>query len=294
MSNKTKGILCLVFSALLYSTMSVLIRLLNAGGLPPMTQVFSRYIFAFMAAAVFFFLARKEKIKLAKKDIPLLLITTIFCYALTNLFFTYGIIYTLVSNALFLFYSYAILTPVLAFFLLKEKLNKWNLISILLCLVALFMLFQPNALPTWKLGAVFAILSALGQALYFVFRRKLSNYSAVFMMFANTLVGVIVLGSMSLIFENSFYSGGEIAQVSSSTWLISILFGLINFGAWFLMTRGFEMFKSSSGSMILLIENVFAILFALTFFGEVPTLVTVVGGILVLSASILVILKGEG
>jgi drug/metabolite transporter (DMT)-like permease len=287
-----KGIVFLLLSALLYSSMPVMIRLLGGSGMPPMSQVFLRYIFAFIAAVVYFTGFQKTKFKVDKKDWGLFAVATIFCYALTNLFFTYGILNTLVSNALFLFYTYAIITPILGFFLIKEKLNKFNIVALILSFAALLLLFQPNALPTWKIGGIFALLAALGQSLYVIIRRKLGSYSAGIMMLGNTFVGVIILGAMALVFENSFYKT-TIFTLSINTWVTTILFGIANFLAWFFMTKGFELFKATAGSLILLTELVFGVVLALIFFSEVPTLLTLVGGGLILISSVLVIMKGK-
>jgi drug/metabolite transporter (DMT)-like permease len=292
-SDSVKGILLLLTSAFLYSIMPVMIRILGGGGMPPMSQVFLRYIFAFLSATIYFFFISKSKLKIDKKDLLLLSVTTIFGYALTNLFFTYGILFTKVSNALFLFYIYAIIAPILGYFFLKDKINSINIISLLISLIALFLLFSPNSIPTWKIGGFFAILSALGQSSYLILRKKLHKYPANFMMLINTLVGVIVLGLLSLTFDSSFYFKSGITHVSNNVWLTTVFFGIDNFLAWFAMTKGFEYFKATSGSIILLSELVFGIFFAFLFFKEIPTIATVIGGILILFASTLVILKGQ-
>lgn len=292
-NTKTLGIFYLFTAALLYSFLPAFIRWVGSGGLPPMTQVFSRYIFAFIAASVYFFIIKRATLVIRKKNIVILSISAIVGYALTNLFFTYAILFTYVGNALFLFYSYAIITPVLGFFLLREKLNKFHIVSIILSTIALFLLFQPSSIPTWKLGGVFAILSAVGQSVYLLLRRKLMNYSSHHMMFINTLVGVIIVGVLSLLFESTFYSS-SIGAVSGKTWMISAVAGLTNFSAWFCMTKGFEIFKASTGSIILLIEIVFGILIAFILFQEIPTILAFVGGLFILLSSTLVILKSSG
>lgn len=292
-NDSLKGIFLLLISAFLYSVMPILIRTLGGGGLPPMSQVFLRYIFAFLSAAIYFFFISKSKITINKKDWFLLALVTVFGYSLTNLFFTYGILFTNVSNALFLFYTYAIIAPVLGYFILKDKINTANIISVVISLIALVLLFSPNSVPTWKLGGFFAILSSLGQASYLILRKKLHSYPASFMMFINTLVGVVVLGVLSICFENSFYFQGGISHVTSNVWLTTVLFGIDNFLAWFAMTKGFEYFKATAGSIILLSELVFGIFFAFLFFKEIPTMMTLVGGALILVSSTLVILKGE-
>ena len=290
---KNKGILLILLSALLYSVMPVLIRTLGGGGLPPVSQVFLRYIAAFIAAALYFFRTSRNKITIQKKDIALLLIATIFGYALTNLFYTYGMLNTYVSNALFLFFTFAIIAPILGFILLKDKLNMFNAAALIITVIALVLLFQPNAIPTWKIGGMFAILSALGQATYLIVRKKLKNYSASFLMLANTFAGVIVLGILSLMMEQSFYFQGGIQRISLNTWVTTVLFGIDNFLAWIVMTKGFEYVKAATGSIVLLPELVFGIFFAFLFFKEIPTYVTLAGGTLILLSSILVITKGE-
>jgi len=288
-----QGIFFLLLSAFLYSIMPVLIRFLGNDGIPPLSQVFLRYGVAFLCALIYYFSKKQGKITLQKKDLPLLALATIGGYGLTNVFYTYSILTTQVSTALFLFFTFALIAPVLAFIFLKEKINTFNVIALFVSFLALLLLFQPNAVATWKVGGIFALLSALAQATYVVTRKKLSQYSSSFMMLANTLMGFLVVGMLSVFWEQAFYLQGGILHVSVNTWLVTILFGIDNFLAWFMMTKGFEYFKASSGSIILLSELIFGILFAFLFFQEVPTLLTWLGGILILFASILVILKGK-
>ncbi|MBI4973684.1 DMT family transporter [Candidatus Roizmanbacteria bacterium] len=293
LSKQRRGVFFLLLSAFLYSIMPVLIRILGKGGIPPISQVFLRYVFAFLSASMYFFIVSRAKININRKDVLTLLIITIFGYALTNLAFTYGILYTQVGNALFLFYSYAIIAPILGFFLLKDKINTTNIISLILSFISLVLLFQPNAFPTWKVGGFFAILAAVGQSVYLILRKKLSKIPASTMMLINTFVGVVVLAGLGLFFENKFYFQGGINQISTKTWIATMLFGIDNFLAWFTMTKGFEYFKATTGSIILLSELIFGIVFAFLFFSEIPTVVTLVGGVLILISASLVIIKGE-
>ena len=112
------------------------------------------------------------------------------------------------------------------------------------------------------------------------------------MMILNTFVGIVVLGILSLIFERSFYNG-IIQTISLKTWITTIIFGIDNFLAWLFMTKGFELSKASTGSIVLLIENVFAIVLAAIFLNEIPTYLTIVGGSLIVLSSIIVISKSE-
>jgi drug/metabolite transporter (DMT)-like permease len=181
----------------------------------------------------------------------------------------------------------------LGFIFLKDKVNKFNIICLVLSSIALILLFQPTAFATWKLGASFAFLSSLATASYLIARKKLSDYRASYMMLVNTFLGALVVGALGLFVDHSFYFHGGITHVTNSTWLVTILFGIDNFAAWLAMTKGFEYFRATSASIILLSELVFGVLFAFAFFHEIPTIATFIGGLLILFASILVILKGE-
>lgn len=290
--NFNKGLVYLALSALIYSAMPVLIRQLDAGNIPPISQVFLRYIIAFLCALIYFNFSR-EKFPVLKKTF-LLASVGVFGYGLTNLLFTFGVIYTNISNALFIFYCYAIITPVLAFFVLKENLNKFHIVSIVTMLVALTLLFQPTSIDTWKIGALFAFASALTQSFYLVGRRLLNDYSSAFILLASTFLGAISMGILALAIESNFYflSGG-INKLSAETWLVTLIFGVGNFGAWFSMSQGFQLIKATTASLIMLVELLFSTLFALIVFSEVPTIMTIIGGLLILIGAVIVILKGE-
>ena len=251
------GIVYLLAAALIYSTMPVLIRSLNTGHLPPISQVFLRYVFAFLAAAIYFVVTRSD-FKVKRKDLPLLIFISIFGYALTNLFFTYGVLLTQVSTALFIFYCFGVVTPVLGIIFLKEKFNNANLLALVLGFLALLLLFTPTGLPGPKIGAVFALLSALAQSSYLVGRKILSGYSSKLILLSSTSLGVLTTGILALTLERKFYSGvGGILEISSRTWLVTVIFGLLNFMAWFLMSKGFQTVKATTGGLVLLLENGF-------------------------------------
>jgi drug/metabolite transporter (DMT)-like permease len=204
MAKTSKGILYLLASAFIYSSLSVFIRLLNAAKVEPTAQTLMRYLFACLMAALYFKVSH-SKFFFDKKHLLLLTLAAVFGYSLTNMFFTYAVIYTQISTALFIFYSFAILTPVLAFLILKEKANRYNFISLGLGLLSLLFLFQPNALSTWKLGGFFALLCALGQSFYLIARKKLHQFSAQELMVINTAAGVITMAVLTQFLYPNFY-----------------------------------------------------------------------------------------
>ena len=287
----SKGVLFIGISVLLYSIMPVLIRLLGRGHIPPMSQVFLRYCVACAAACIYFF-ATKSKFSVARKDMPLLFLVALFGYALVNLFYTYANLNTQIGTVLFIFNCSTVLGPLLGYFFLKEKLQSSIIIAMVIGFISLFFLFSPGPFATWKIGAVFALVSAVGSSFYVIGRKKLGRYDSKLILLVNTIVGVLVLGVLSYMFEGNFYSGA-IYTVSATTWITTVLFGLDNFLAYLFMTKGFQLVTAGTGSMVMLTENFIGVLFAFLFFAEIPTMTSLVGGLLILAASLLVLVKSE-
>lgn len=293
MTNFRKGIFFLFTSVFLYSAMPVLIRFLGAATMPPASQVFLRYIVAFLCAAVYFRL-KGLTFSVKKKDMPILLGIAFVGYALTNLLYTYAILLTQVSTVLFIFYCFSVMTPILGKLFLNERLSVSKIIALVLGFTALLFLFRPGPVNTWKIGALFALASAVAQSIYVIGRKKIERVDSTTILLTNTFVGVVAVGLISYISEAHFYIGQNgITALSSVTWFVTILFGIMNFAAWLFMTRGFALVTAGTGSLVMLSENFIGVLFALLFFSEIPTISTLIGGILILVASVLVIAKGE-
>lgn len=287
-----KGILYLFASVVLYSIMPVLIRFLGKGSIPPASQVFLRYIVAFVCALVYFRFTG-EKLILRKNILVPLIAVSLVGYALTNLFYTYAILLTQVGTVLFIFFSFSVMTPILAQIFLREPITRVKVAALVLSAGALLFLFRPGPVATWRLGALFAVASAMGQVVYVIGRKKISQVSSATLLLANTLVGVVAVGFVSLLTEFSFYSSGRIGTVMSTTWVLTVLFGIDNFAAWLFMTKGFRLVSAGTGSLVMLTENFIGIIFAFLFFREIPSVLTAIGGLCILLASYLVVRAGE-
>ncbi len=288
MENKKKGILYLLIAVLLYSIMPVLIRFLGKGNIPPMSQVFLRYCVAFLCSIIYI-MSTRSTLYVSKKDYALLFFVALFGYALVNLFYTYANLNTQIGTVLFIFNCSTVIGPFLGYVFLKERLTKSTIFAMIIGFISLFFLFSPGSMATWKMGAIYALLAAIGSSVYMIGRKKLGAYDSIILLFANTLVGVVTLGILALLFESSFYFGRGIFNVAPVTWLVTILFGIDNFAAYLFMTKGFQIVSAGTGSMVLLLENFTGLLFAYIFFQEIPAYSSLFGGAIILFASYLVI-----
>ena len=85
----------------------------------------------------------------------------------------------------------------------------------------------------------------------------------------------------------------KITTLSLQSWLAALVAGAINFFGWLLMSKGFQLVKAATGSLVMLVENVFVVFIGYLFLEEIPTLSTFLGGLLVIAAAVLVTLKGD-
>jgi drug/metabolite transporter (DMT)-like permease len=292
MSKFTRGVLYLFISVILYSIMPVLIRILGRGHIPPASQVFMRYCVAWIAAITYFTVS-KSKFSVKKQDVILLVIVSLCGYALLNWVYTLANLTTQIGTVLFIFNCSTIMGPLLGHIFLKEKLNNGKIIAMIIGFVSLLFLFRPGPFATWKLGAFFALLAAMGNSLYVIGRKKLGNYDSKLILLTNTTLGVFVMGIISFLLESKFYFHGGITSLAPTTWLITVLFGLDNFTAYLFFTKGYQLVSAGTGSMVMLTENFIGVMFAFLFFSEIPTIPTLVGGVLTIAASVLVMRKGD-
>ena len=287
MKEHSRGIIYLLIASVLYAIMPIWIRMLGHT-MPAFAQVFARYVVA-ATVAVGFAVWKKESLrpKNARDGIVLISIA-ILGYGLSNVAFTVAIINTTITNALFLFFTSSIMTPVLAVIILKEKFTKPLSIAIGLSLLGMYFMFQPQFGSSQVVGMGFALLAAFLVSIYYVGRRIVKDVSASLIMVYSTVFGAIGVGIISMLFERSFWSGSPLMAMQTLAPII-IIFGIDNFLAWFFLSRGLQTVPAGKGSIILLSELFFGVILSIVYFGEIPTVLTVIGaGCIALSAIVVI------
>jgi drug/metabolite transporter (DMT)-like permease len=291
MKPDTRGILYLLTAGLCYSIMVIFVRVL-AKEIPPFSQVFLRYLIA-LSVSIFVFRSKKIDWKLkSKKEYFILFIMGFFGYGLTNLLFTLGVINTSLANAEFIFSTSVVITPLLGFLLIREKLSVNTIVSILSVSLGSFLLFNPGINGNF-IGGLFSIGAALCNSIYMIGSRKLKNYSSSVLMIYSTFLGAISSGIFSLIWENKFYISSmginqfSLYNLSPLVIFTIFIFGFDNFAAWTLLNKGLQKVKAGTASIILLIEPVIATIIGFFIYSELLRLVNY-AGILLITLGILI------
>lgn len=280
---KTLGFSSLLLSAMAFGSFGIWIRLLNKE-VSVYQQIVLRNGVAFILALLLV-LATKQLKTIDWKSINkqnLLLYT--FLIPLAVVAYNIAIIDTKIAVATFAFYVGTILTGWIGGVLFfNEKLTKDKWVSLILVIIGLCLFAYPfNKL---SIGLIAGIVSGILDGSANGFRKDLSGkVSKIVLVLLTGIGGVIVSGILIVIFKEEL---NFLPALSSTGWLVGIVFGALLVLLNYLLLIGFQNFDLSLGAIVLSLELLFALLFGILFLKEFPTTLEIAGGTLILIANIL-------
>lgn len=283
MNKKTIGFSSLLLSGLTFGSFGLWIRLLNKE-MTVYQQIVFRNGFALLFSFLIIVIAKRVFPKLNginKKNLLGYTLTVPIAVILYNL----SILKTTIALTTFSFYAGTILTSMIfGIVIFKEKMTQIKLLSFVFVLIGIFLFAYPISLTSMHVGLILGLLSGAFDGISNVFRKDLSGkVDKYFLVFLTTLGGVIVSGIMI------FYSHHElnfIQNISLASWIIGPIFGFILIAVNYLLLVGFQNFDLSIGTIILSSELLFALIFGLLFFHELPAVKEIIGGLFIALAVI--------
>lgn len=164
-----------------------------------------------------------------------------------------------------------------------EKISLIKFISLGLCLIGLFLIFNFSFDKSLAIYLIYAVFSGFCTAIWNVFSKKVTlKYSVTQVLTIDALL-TILLSPILMYILNEKYIIPEL----STPWLALFLFGIFGIFASLSLLKGFRYIQAQIGSLILLIEPAFGALFGFLFFREMLNFGTLLGGSLILSGSAL-------
>ncbi len=166
MTNKNKGILFIILSAFGFALMSLFVKL--SGDIPSMQKSFFRNLVSLFFA---FYIIKKSKIgfKFQKGNLLGLILRATFG-TLGIIFNYYAIENLILSDATMLNKLAPFFVIIFSFFILKEKIKLWQVISILIAFLGSLFIINPNLIigllnnnvPKTSLNSLPALIGVLG------------------------------------------------------------------------------------------------------------------------------------
>lgn len=280
-----KGTIYVIIAALLFGFIGIFGRIID---LPPTVQTFYRLLIAalFLLSII---LIRKEKFKTPKLNIWLLIALAL-SFLGSTVFFIKAVKLIPVANAVFIAYTFPVIVAVLSPLLLKEKFNKIAGFSLIMSLVGIYLLLLPSKFITNKSelsGVIFAFIGAISYASALMISRKIGNQiSSYVLTFWQSAIGALVLLPFAIVTKYT---------IDLKTIILLSIFALL---IWVIgismLFRGVKSTPAQDASIILYLEPLAAVLYAIVFFKEIPSTVSIVGGAIILASGLItIILSGK-
>ena len=291
MKNKltVKGYAAIIVSAILFGCMPLISKHIYADGVNSMTLVLLRSALSlpFLAALAFF--KRMPFIRPARDILPVMAVGIVGC-AITPLLLLSSYNYINGGTATVLHFVYPAAVLVIELVFLRVKARAGSIIGILLCIVGIALFYDPTAGINLT-GSILALVSGISNALYIVLLGRLVTRG----MGEYTFAFYATLGSMLSLLTVCLAGGYLALPRTIGGWLLCVLFAvMINVGAVVLFQVGTFIIGGQKASILSTFEPITSLVVGYFAFGEGIGLLSVLGSLLVIAASVLIaVLDGK-
>jgi drug/metabolite transporter (DMT)-like permease len=248
-------------------------------------QSVNNFLFSRFSLAVLVMLAlRPSVVKRIDRDLLLRAASAGVFLGFGYIFQTLGLARTGAAITGFVTGLYVVMTPLLAYFFLKEKLNKLIWSCVFLATIGLGLLSIRGF--SVGIGEMLVLASAFFFAAHIIALGKWSSGRDVYAMTVVQLAMCALLSGIASIPE------GYSAPPDTGVWAVVVFTAVICTAvAFVIQTWSQAHMTTTKVAVILTMEVVFAAVFAMIFGGERLTLQATLGGILVLTAMFMIVLK---
>ena len=276
MNNQLKGITCILFASIGFSLMTFFVRL--SGELPTMQKAFFRNAFALVIAIVVL-LIKRERFTIKKEFGTDILFRCLF--GTTGLIANFYAIDRLpladanMLNKLSPFFAILLSIP-----LLKEKPSKLDIAATLVAFIGALFIIRPTPENLSVGPALIGLYGGFGAGTAYVFVRRATGKGAA------TPVIVICFSLFSCLLTLPFIVAGY-EPMSPIQLLFLIAAGLSAALGQFSITTAYKYAPAGKLSVFDYLQVIFAALWGILFFHEVPTLMSVIGYIIIIGVAFL-------
>jgi DME family drug/metabolite transporter len=263
-SEHTRGLLAVLFAALIWSTGGMFIKLIS----------YDAYTIAGLrsafAAIVFLVIFRRTVF-----TINWLTLFNAAMYAAILTFFVIATKRTTAANAIFLQFTAPLYVLILEPLLLKTRLERINVLTIGVCFVGMSLFFIGKLDPGHLSGNLIALCSGICFAAFLLGQRKNApQYHAAAIFWGNILIGLICLPALL-----------QIPTIFSADFLMGTYLGIVQIGiAYAIFTYGLKRVHAVESALIAMVEPVLNPVWVFIGYGEQPSPGAITGGLLILVA----------
>lgn len=279
-SNRRLGLLLVFMAAFIWGTTGVATKIIYSDGVKPLTLVFLRMLFAspFYASLAYITRLNLSKISLDKKVI---LVYGLILIPLFNITYFTALSFTKVSNAAFLLYTAPIFVAILSPLIIHEKITVTKIIAVMISMIGIFLIIRFDTSEI-VIGDIIALLAGIIYSFFFIAGRMIRHSPIIVNLYSSMIAAIVLLPFATL--------NGFIIPKSS---LIYILYLVIfpTFLSYTFYLKGLTMVNAIDASIIATVEPLSATILGMIIINEQFTINTILGGALILIASIIITIK---
>lgn len=277
MKKEALGVYQIIAANLLSAFIAILIRFGKDLGVP--TMAFFRVFLAAIFLLPLFHISKKIKLAPFKKEKAKLIFFGLM-HGIILLSYFISLNFLTIASASLLISSLSIWVVVFSYFILKEKIQKITLVSLIISIVGLILVLSPQNFFIFEslIGSALGLLGGILAGLVYVLSKTFKSYDKISLAFWQNLIASPFLIPLLFFGKPIFTFNGII---------ILILLGFIGALSFIFMYKGFGNVSGQKGGVLTLLYIVFVIILALIFFKEVPTLNEIFGGALIILGSYL-------
>lgn len=265
------GVISVAFAA-------IFIRLAEAH--PLVIATYRLSLAALVLAPIAWFKARQELLRLTRKQVILAVISGAFL-ALHFALWIWSLSYTTITSSVVLVTSSPIFVAVASYLLFREKITRWIISGIIVSIIGAIII----GFNSWQLGgtsvrgSILALLGAMAVAGYLLIGRKLRQsmglLSYIFLTYSSSAVFLLI---------TSLARGAILFDYSGETYLMFILLALIpQLIGHSALNWSLRFVPATMVTVAVLGEPVGATILGFFILKEVPTIIELIGGALILS-----------
>jgi drug/metabolite transporter (DMT)-like permease len=281
MKASTSAFLAIIGASLFFSLAPITSKILYRS-FEPMPLAFLRVLFASILILPIFFAQRISLLKTMKTVWPY----TIFS-ALNILFFYLGLIRTTVDSSVIIYCNVPLVTAILSYFFIKERLSTKKQIGILvgflgIILVVILPLFQKGIKTGDLTGNLLILIASFMWAIHGILSKKIieKGFSPITVSTISFIVATIILLVGSLFFaKKNFIS----PIFTDNNLFFLLLLGLVSVGGYILMQWAIKHTSATITSLSQYVQPILAIPLAALFLDEKITVEFLIGSALVLA-----------
>lgn len=276
LSDRQKGIICIILSALFFACMNVCVRL--SGDLPAVEKSFFRnFIAAFIAA--FAMIKNGKSFHIIKGNL-LWLILRAFLGTVGLLCNFYAVDNLLLSDASAIQKLIPFITIVASYFLLNEKLYFKQVLFIILAFLSSLLVIKPTFSNIKLYPSLIALLGAFGAGFAYTIVRKLTQsgeekFMIIFFFSCFSCLSVIPFIAMDFVMP------------TTAQFLILILAGLFGSAGQFSVTFAYGYAPANQISIYDYSQIIMSAILGFLFFAQVPDMLSYIGYVLIISIAII-------